>query len=224
VGRIERDLDVERRDALRRAERIRAVNQGPWAIGTAFYDQRDTYTKSAAIDATGYGRGPSFHPAEGSYAYPRHTQPNEQEVRASDASLYEKEAWPWLVYKETSADPYFAHLHEREPRSRRAWRRLRAVVARLLGRRTDTERRSDARIRADAVDALWLRRDLDTSDIEVRVRSGEVTLEGTVADRHDKHVAAEVIRGLRGVRAVRNHLEVRHDDTSDVGIAFVPAT
>lgn len=221
--RVERDLDVERRDALRRSERIRASNQSPWSIGTAFYDQRDLYTKSGEIDASGYGRGPSFHPPEGSYAYPRHTAPNEQEIRASDATLFEKEAWPWLVYKPTFSDPYFAFLHQRESRGKKLWRQVRALGERLLGRRPDAERRSDARIRIDAADALWFQRDLDSSEIEVMVEEGEVSLDGTVPDRHSRHLAVEVVRGVRGVRAVHNHLKIRHDDTSDAGVVFAPA-
>ncbi len=199
------------------------MNQSPWAIGTAWYDQRDLYTTSSEIDASGYGRGPSYHPEEGSYAYPRHTEPNEQSVDGGDASLYEKEAWPWLVYKATAADPYFAFLRAPEPRWRGFWKRLQATALGVFGRRADAERRSDARIRADVEDALWFTGDLDSTDIRVDVEAGAVTLEGTVADRSSKELAAAVVRGVRGVRAVHNHLDIRHDDTSSAGIAFVPA-
>ncbi len=219
ASRIERDPDVERRDELRRAERIRTINQSPWTIGTAFYDQRDTYTRNAEVDASGYGRGPSFHPEEGSYAYPRNTQPNEWEIHASDANLYEKEAWPWLVYKKTTADPYFAHLHEQK---RGLASRLRSAIDRLLGRKR-VEPRSDARIRADVADALWERRDLDLSDIDFRVAKFELTLEGTVIDLHTKHAVEKIVRQVRGVRHVHNRLKLREDDTSDTGVAFVPA-
>lgn len=220
--RIERDLDVERRDELRRAERIRAVNQSPWAIGTAFYDQRDTYTRNAEIDATGYGRGPSYHPEEGSYAYRRDTRPNDWEIPGSDASLYEKQAWPWLVYKETTGSPYFAHLREQEQKPG-VVERLRRFLAHALGRRPEAEQRSDARIEADVADALWRRGAVDARDIEVHAKDGEVTLEGTVADREAKHVAGEIVRAVRGVRQVHNHLKIRHDDTIDAGLAFSPA-
>jgi hypothetical protein len=223
TSRIERDLDVERRDRLCLADRIHRVNQSPWAIGNAWYDQRDLYTRNAEIDARGYGCGPRVHPEEGSYAYHREFHPNLNPVQGSSASLYEKEAWPWLVYKGPEEDPYFAHLaDEHEHPRRRVWQRLRAFVARALhiGRRSAIESRSDERIRADAADALWYRSDLDASDIDVNVKAGTVTLEGTVPSRRSKRIATEVARGVRGVRYVHNRLRVRRDDLGGADVAF----
>lgn len=51
------------------------VNKSPWEIGLSHYDQRDLFTQNARIDDGGYGRGPSVHPPEGSYAYPRDLPP-----------------------------------------------------------------------------------------------------------------------------------------------------
>ncbi|MCW5837720.1 MAG: BON domain-containing protein [Labilithrix sp.] len=220
--RIERDPDVERRDRQRLAERMREVNQSPWAIGLAWYDQRDMYTRNAEIDERGYGCGPSVHPEEGSFAYHREPHPGVITVDASHASLPEKEAWPWLVYKDPESDPYFAHLHAHEHPRPSVWQRLKAGVASALhvGPRAEGER-TDTRILDDVYDALRERRDLDASDVAVRVERREVTLEGTVTDARSKRAAEEVTAAVAGVRAVHNHLTIRHDDPSDADVAFV---
>ncbi len=221
TSRIERDPDVERRDQLLLAERLRLVNQSPWAIGNAFYDQRDLYTRNAEIDASGYGRGPSTHPEEGSYAYTREPHAGVTTVNASHASIHEKEAWPWLVYKDPEEDPYFAHLHEH--RGRGLWQRLKARIASMLHlrSRSTVPQRSDERIAKDVDRALLYRRDLDATDVELSVKGGEVTLHGTVPDRRSKRVAEEIVEGVSGVRDVHNRLTIRHDDPGDADTAFV---
>lgn len=224
TSRIERDPDVERRDQLCLAERLRLKNQSPWAIGSAWYDQRDTYTRNAAIDASGYGCGPSTHPEEGSYAYHREPHPGTISVEASHASIHEKEAWPWLIYKDPEDDPYFAHLHDHEHAEPGLWQRFKERIASTLhiGDGAVTfEQRSDARIAKDVDRALMYRRDLDATDIEVSVKGGEVTLQGTVTDRRSKRIAEEIVEGVRGVRDVHNRLTIRHDDPSDADVAFV---
>lgn len=49
----------------------------------------------------------------------------------------------------------------------------------------------------------------------------EVTLTGTVPDRHTKKLAEETAAGVRGVRDVHNRLEIRKDDPTDANVAFV---
>lgn len=51
-------------------------------------------------------------------------------------------------------------------------------------------------------------RGLDTSDIEIIVRHGEVTLNGTVRRREDKR-RIEDLADVRGVRDVQNNLRIR---------------
>jgi len=223
TSRIARDPDVERRDELCLADRIRLKNQSPWEIGTAWYDQRDTYTRNAEIDASGYGCGPSEHPEEGSYAYHRERHPGVIAITASHASIHEKEAWPWLIYKNPEEDPYFAHLHEHEHERPNLWERLKDRIASTLhlGNGADVEQRSDARIAKEVDRALMYRDDLDATDIEVSVKGAEVTLEGTVTDRRSKRVAEETVEGVSGVRDVHNRLTIRHDDPSDANVAFV---
>lgn len=219
ASRIARDPDVERRDREREAERRRSINQSPWSIGEAFYDQRDSYTRSSSIGKDGYGSGPSIHPEEGSYAYPREPHPPVV-LRASHANLYEREAWPWLNYKDPEDDPYFAHLHEHERGG--LWQRLKDRVATTLhaGAGPKNAYRSDERIKEDVCDALMYRGDLDATDIDVNVKTAEVTLEGTVSDRRSKRIAEETVEGVQGVRDVHNRLTIRRDEPTDANVAF----
>lgn len=83
-------------------------------------------------------------------------------------------------------------------------------------------RRSDVRINEDVCDALTDDRELDASDIEVRVESGEVTLAGTVTDRYSKRRAEDVAATVRGVWDVQNRLGIRRAGSpareSDTGV------
>jgi len=230
TSRIARDRDVERRDQMRLEERYRSINQSPWALGEAWYDQRDLFTRNSSIDADGYGRGPSVHPEEGSYAYQRDDDSVDTTLNVSHATLYEREAWPWLNYKEPEDDPYFAHLHAHERSNEEHhdgwWKRLTGIVANTFhlgksGRGTSASERSEARLELDVECALAGRRDIDATDIRVTVKGGDVTLDGTVTDRRSKHIAEETVEGVRGVREVHNRLTIRHDDPTDANVAFV---
>ncbi len=70
-------------------------------------------------------------------------------------------------------------------------------------------RRSDERIYENVCE--WLMSDgrIDASDIEVDVHNGEVTLNGTIADRQAKRRAEEVSEKVPGVTDVQNRLRVR---------------
>jgi len=48
-------------------------------------------------------------------------------------------------------------------------------------------------------------------DIGVTVRDGEVELEGSVADRDELNAVEELVRSVRGVRAVRSRLTIRDE-------------
>lgn len=73
--------------------------------------------------------------------------------------------------------------------------------------------RSDERILDDVAERLTEHGDLDASDVEVRVESGEVILAGTVEDRRAKRLAEDLAASVRGVRDVRNELRRRESST-----------
>lgn len=223
TSRVARDRDVERRDRMLEQERQRFINVSPWALGQAWHDQRDFFTRNASVEADGYGIGPSIHPEDGSYAYHRkevHPHPAEHH-----ATLYEREAWPWLNYKEPEDDPYFAHLHDHQHDDKAeegTWRRIVRRVKDALHRRAESKdmARAASRLERDVDLALSSRRDLDATDIQISVKEHDVTLLGTVIDRRSKQLAQELAGSVPGVEVVHNRLTIRRDDPTDANIAF----
>ena len=68
--------------------------------------------------------------------------------------------------------------------------------------------RSDERLRERVSELLEDDPNVDASDIEVVVVAGEVTLTGTVADRHMKRRAEDLAESVYGVRDVNNDVKV----------------
>ncbi|MFL5493291.1 MAG: BON domain-containing protein [Gemmatimonadales bacterium] len=77
------------------------------------------------------------------------------------------------------------------------------------GRGPKGYKRSDERIREDINEELTRHPDIDAFEIEVRVDDGEVTLTGTVEDRHAKRLAEDLAERFTGVTDVHNQLHVR---------------
>ena len=80
--------------------------------------------------------------------------------------------------------------------------------------------RSDDRIREDVCDRLSDDDIVDASDISVQVKDGEVTLEGSVTDRHMKHRAEDIIEEVSGVRDVNNKLRTKKSFMQELGDKF----
>jgi hypothetical protein len=83
------------------------------------------------------------------------------------------------------------------------------------GRGPKGYRRSDERIRETVSEAMARDGELDASEIEVSVKDGEVTLEGSVPNRWSKRLAEDVVEAQPGVRDVHNRLRV--DDRGPEG-------
>ncbi|WP_437832662.1 BON domain-containing protein [Sorangium sp. So ce1153] len=82
-------------------------------------------------------------------------------------------------------------------------------VRSALGRGPKGYKRSDARIQEDICELLSDRHDIDVSDVTVQVQGNEVTLEGTVPERHHKRIIEHVAEGVRGVEDVHNRIRVQ---------------
>ena len=80
---------------------------------------------------------------------------------------------------------------------------------RFMGRGPKGYKRGDERIREDINEELTRHPDIDAYEIEVRVENGEVTLTGTVEDRHAKRLAEDLAERTSGVTDVHNQLRVR---------------
>jgi osmotically-inducible protein OsmY len=85
------------------------------------------------------------------------------------------------------------------------------------GRGPSDYTRSDERIREDANDRLTEDWRLDASNITVTVEQGEITLNGTVADRNAKRRAEDVVDRISGVKHVQNNLRVQAASASTYG-------
>ncbi len=75
--------------------------------------------------------------------------------------------------------------------------------------------RTDERIREDASERLTDDRTVDARKIEVKVSSGEITLDGTVPTRDQKRRAEDLVEDLSGVKHVQNNLRVDQGSTWD---------
>jgi hypothetical protein len=87
---------------------------------------------------------------------------------------------------------------------------------RFTGRGPKGYGRSDARIREDVSDRLELHGEIDASEIEVRVESGEVTLEGTVSDRLTRRLAEDIVEDSPGVKQVHNRIRVQSETAQSI--------
>ena len=80
-----------------------------------------------------------------------------------------------------------------------------------IGKGPKGYRRSDDRILEDVNETLAQHSEIDASEIEVKVSSGEVTLTGTVNDRQSKRLAEDVVERCSGVLDVRNEIRVQRE-------------
>jgi hypothetical protein len=69
--------------------------------------------------------------------------------------------------------------------------------------------RGDDRIRDEVCDRLWQAGGIDTSDVEVSVAKGEITLSGSVPERPMKYAIEDICDHVGGVVEIHNQLRVR---------------
>ena len=78
-------------------------------------------------------------------------------------------------------------------------------------------KRSDDRIYEEVCETLMKNRDVDASNIGVKVETGVVYLSGKVNGRKEKKMAETIIEDLPGVQDVRNELIVSKGDERQAG-------
>jgi len=93
-------------------------------------------------------------------------------------------------------------------------------AGRHSGRGPRNWQRSDDRIREDINEELTRNPDVDATEIDVQVSAGEVTLTGTVDDRHAKREAEECAWRVSGVRDVHNQIRVNQGIANKIANAF----
>jgi len=75
---------------------------------------------------------------------------------------------------------------------------------------------SDENIKDEINSRLTQHGQLDASDIDVKVNSGEVTLSGTVHSRYEKRLVEDVVEFIAGVKDVHNQLHIRRPLTQQM--------
>jgi hypothetical protein len=91
-------------------------------------------------------------------------------------------------------------------------------INRLFGKGPKGYSRSDERIKEDVCDRLMMMSDVDSSDVEVAVVSGEVTLTGNVPDRNTKYRIEHLADQIGGVKDINNQLRVKRMDQQRGGM------
>jgi hypothetical protein len=86
----------------------------------------------------------------------------------------------------------------------------------FAGRGPKDYKRTDERVREDVCDRLSRDDEVDASEISVRVENGEVTLEGSVETRRQKHQAEDITADVSGVSDVHNNVRVRKSVMSEL--------
>lgn len=73
--------------------------------------------------------------------------------------------------------------------------------------------RSDERLKEDICERLMMADDIDTSEVEVNVKAGQVILEGTVPSRRMKHTIEDLVDAAPGVQDIDNRIRVRREES-----------
>jgi hypothetical protein len=87
----------------------------------------------------------------------------------------------------------------------------------FAGKGPKDDARADRRLFDEVCERLRADDQLDASDVTVTVRAAEVTLEGTVADRHARERAEAISASVSGIREVHNHLRAQPGLLSEIG-------
>ncbi len=90
-----------------------------------------------------------------------------------------------------------------------------AMMGRFFGKGPKGYQRSDERIKEQVSDKLEENGEIDATEITVEVKQGEVTLEGSVADRWMKRMAEDVAEDCAGVKQVHNRLRVEQGNGAE---------
>jgi osmotically-inducible protein OsmY len=100
---------------------------------------------------------------------------------------------------------------------------IRGTVGRLFGRGPKGYKRSDERIKEDICERLWRSDNVDSSEVTITVKEGEVTLSGTVPERWMRHEIENIVDDSMGVKEIDNSIRIRRQ-TDETGAESMSAT
>lgn len=124
---------------------------------------------------------------------------------AVSAHLIDVETDDGVVTLSGSVDNLLAK--ERAVQIARSIRGVRSVVDKLV---VMSPPRSDEKLRNDVSEALLSDSATDLYEIKVKVKDGVVTLSGEVQSWAEKMLCNDVVKGVRGVRAINNNIVVKY--------------
>jgi osmotically-inducible protein OsmY len=96
----------------------------------------------------------------------------------------------------------------------RPWGEESLTRGRHFGKGPRTYQRSDERIRDEVCERLAHCGDVDATDVDIQVRSGEVTLGGRVNSRQEKRIAEDVAESVWGITELHNQIRVTPEGES----------
>jgi hypothetical protein len=104
--------------------------------------------------------------------------------------------------------------------------RGRGLVGKLFGRGPKGYKRSDDRIKEDICEQLWRSETIDSSEVTITVREGEVTLTGTVPERWMRHEIENIADESMGVKDIDNNIRIQRqsDETGLEGSSAARGT
>jgi osmotically-inducible protein OsmY len=79
----------------------------------------------------------------------------------------------------------------------------------MASRSEPSRQRSDERLREDISERLMEAREIDSSDVTVKVSAAKVELEGSVPERRMKHAIEDLVDACPGVQDIENRIRVR---------------
>ncbi|HWW80440.1 MAG TPA: BON domain-containing protein, partial [Steroidobacteraceae bacterium] len=100
---------------------------------------------------------------------------------------------------------------------------MRGTIGRLFGRGPKGYKRSDERIKEDICERLWRSDNVDSSEVTVTVKEGEVTLSGTVPERWMRHEIENIVDDSMGVKDIDNSIRIQQQ-TDETGTESMSAT
>ncbi len=123
---------------------------------------------------------------------------------------------------EKAGDEVSSWFGDDDARRRREWDQMRdqsqqSMHGQHRGRGPKGYQRSDDRIKEEVNERLSDDPYIDASEIEVQVKDGEVTLSGTVDQRHVRRRAEDIIENCSGVKHVQNNIRVKESSLQQSG-------
>jgi osmotically-inducible protein OsmY len=170
----------------------------PYGVSGRYNDLSPNYREFAATQQRRMRRD-FERDYEQEYGSDRYT-PNAREGR-------DEEPRSWWDRTQDEVSSWFG---DENARRRREWDERQADLhGEHRGRGPKGYKRSEGRITEDVNDRLTDDPFLDASDIQVKVKDTEVTLDGWVVNRQDKRRAEDLADSVSGVSHVQNNLRVR---------------